>query len=319
MNFEEVYNEYVLYATRRHKKQGFDTLQQNFSKHVLPYFKKYDLQDLTIDSFVYWQDKILEFNFSNNYNRNIYQAFNSFMKYCLLMNYITINYLERIGPFKKKIENKTHDVYNLFEFKKFRKGIDNIIYKYFFDFLYFYGPRSGEAMALKFSKLQHNIIHVDTNINRRDKREISSVKSINSIRNIKINIFMRFKLFILKCMYIKKYGDNEYDYFIFGGKKPLSPTSIKRYKHNACVIMDIREITTHEFRHSYATRMIRKKKPIDVVSRSLGHSSVAITLDVYVHQEKRQTSCLFLRLDFFDTLQQNFKKILQSIITHFIV
>lgn len=319
MNFEEVYNNYLEYASRRHKKQGFDTLQQNFSKHILPYFKNYSLNDLNTESFIYWQDKILSYDFSNNYNRNIYQAFNSFMKYCLLMNYITTNFLERIGTFKKKIEHKEHNIYTLKEYKRFRKGISNVIYRYFFDLLFFYGLRSGEAMALKFSDLQKNILKIRSNINRRDKREITSVKSKNSLRDIHLNYSMYFKLLILKCMYVKKYVDSEYDYFIFGGKKPLSPTSIKRYKHNACVIMDIREITTHEFRHSYATRMIRKKKPIDVVSRSLGHSSIAITLDVYVHQEKRQTSCLFSRLDFFDTLQQNFKKILQSIITHFIV
>ena len=45
-------------------------------------------------------------------------------------------------------------------------------------------------------------------------------------------------------------------------------------------------ITQHEFRHSYATRKIHKKIPIDVVSRSMGHSKVSTTLDIYLHQEK---------------------------------
>lgn len=32
--------------------------------------------------------------------------------------------------------------------------------------------------------------------------------------------------------------------------------------------------------------MIHKKVPIDYVSRSMGHSQVSMTLDVYLHNEK---------------------------------
>ena len=75
------------------------------------------------------------------------------------------------------------------------------------------------------------------------------------------------------------------DYFIFGGPKPLAPTTIDRYKKNACNKARIRPITQHEFRHSYATRMINKGKPINKVSKSMGHSSISMTLDVYVSVE----------------------------------
>lgn len=312
MLFEEIYEEYKIYAQKRHKKQGFDTLKQNFNLHVLPYFKNKTILEIGVQDIISWQDKILDKNFSNNYNRNLFQALNSFYKFCSL-KYSVVNVASLVGPFQKKIENKTHDIYNWFEFRKFRKGIGNLIYKYFFDLLFYYGPRSGEAMALRFSDLQGKQLHVGASMRRRGKREIGTPKTKNSNRNLYLKISMRFKLFILRCMYVKKYGDSEYDYFIFGGKTPLSPTSIIRYKHNACLKVGIREITTHEFRHSYATRMIRKKKPIDIVSKSLGHSSVAITLDIYVHNEKRQTRCLFSH-----TLKQNFNKFMLSIITRFV-
>lgn len=122
---------------------------------------------------------------------------------------------------------------------------------------------------------------------------------------------------ILKCAYIKKYG-SDLDFFIFGGKTPLSPTTIKRHKHKACTNRGIREITTHEFRHSCATRLIKKGMSMDKVSKLLGHSSIAITMDIYVHNEKRDWLSLLSKLDFFQTLNQNFKKILTSIITHFV-
>ena len=40
-------------------------------------------------------------------------------------------------------------------------------------------------------------------------------------------------------------------------------------------------------------------KKIDKVSKYLGHSSVAITLDVYVHNEKREWRSLSSKIDFF--------------------
>ena len=39
----------------------------------------------------------------------------------------------------------------------------------------------------------------------------------------------------------------------------------------------------HWFRHSAATRMLRDGVPVEVVSKVLGHSSVAITSAVYGH------------------------------------
>ena len=39
----------------------------------------------------------------------------------------------------------------------------------------------------------------------------------------------------------------------------------------------------HSLRHTFATRLIEQGAPIKIVSELLGHSSVAITLNVYVH------------------------------------
>jgi putative transposase len=39
----------------------------------------------------------------------------------------------------------------------------------------------------------------------------------------------------------------------------------------------------HWCRHTYATRLLRKNTPIEVVSKLLGHSSIATTSDIYGH------------------------------------
>ncbi len=46
-----------------------------------------------------------------------------------------------------------------------------------------------------------------------------------------------------------------------------------------------RRISAHTFRHSFATRKIKETGKIQAVSEYLGHSSVAITLSLYCHDE----------------------------------
>jgi integrase/recombinase XerD len=45
-----------------------------------------------------------------------------------------------------------------------------------------------------------------------------------------------------------------------------------------------RDISAHTFRHTFATRMIRRTGKIKAVSEYLGHASVAVTLEMYCHE-----------------------------------
>ena len=49
------------------------------------------------------------------------------------------------------------------------------------------------------------------------------------------------------------------------------------------VVLD-KHISAHTLRHSFATNMIRKTRKIQATSEYLGHSSTAITLDMYTHE-----------------------------------
>lgn len=47
MSFTEAYEEFKIYASKRHKKQGFDTITNDFNLHILPYFNNCKLSDIT--------------------------------------------------------------------------------------------------------------------------------------------------------------------------------------------------------------------------------------------------------------------------------
>ncbi len=282
MKFESAYEEFIVYAEKRHKKQGFITLNHDFKKYILPYFKDKNITDITKNDILNWQNYILDFGFKNSFNFKLYSFFNSFFSYCVLFDIVSFNPVSLVGNFSKKIELNEHTTYNFYQFLKFVFYLDNFVYKCFFTFMFFYGTRPGETMALRFSDLSGHYVHINHNLQRKGKRELDTPKNLYSVRKFKIGIIMRFLIFILKRKYIKSSSFSN-DYFIFGGLKPLAPTSIDRIKNNAIKKSNLPYITQHEFRHSFCTRMIRKNVPIKDVSCRMGHHNVSTTLDIYLH------------------------------------
>lgn len=285
-SFITVFEDYKLYAEKRHKKQGYITTIQDFNNHILPYFKNRTIQSLTKIDIIDWQDKILEHNFSNKYNAKLYYDFSVFIKYCIAYSYLDTNIVLEAGKFNKKVEIKEHVTYTLRQFRKYRRYLKDYILKQYFNCMYFYGTRPSETMAFRFCDIDKNYLFVRHNLRRKGDRCLDTPKNQSSVRKLKINWLMRLRIWRLKKLYTKRYGVFKPEYFIFGGEKPLAPTTIDRYKTIACKKAKLKHITQHEFRHSYATRMIHKGIPIDYVSKRMGHSQISTTVDVYLHQEK---------------------------------
>lgn len=311
MSFDRAYEEWKIYAMKRHKKESFNSTTYIFKARILPYFKNKKLLDIMKDDILDWQNKIYNLNFSNNYNRLLYFTFSEFLEYCVDNYNYPKNYLREIGQFQKRYEEKKVDFYTLKEFKQFIKCVDDIVYKRFFELMFFSGTRPGEAMALQFKDLQGDYIMINKTITSHCGREFDLPKTTMSIRNVKIDKRLKKDLLSLQKLYVD-YSD---DYFIFGGVKPLAPTTINRKKKIACEKANIRPITLHQFRHSHATLLMNKRILINEVSRRLGHSNVSTTLNIYTHtdltHEKRVLKTLnSMRFNFFNSTTYIFKNLI---------
>ena len=267
MGFEEAYEEFKIYASKQHKKESFGSLTRDFNCKILPYFKDSNIYNLTEKDILRWKDELLSFNYSKKYLSKIYYVFSIFFDYCCLYYDIERNIVRNVGNFKVKSQKKNSDYYTLKEFEVFISGFDNNIYKSFFTLMFFTGTRPSEAMALKFSDVKGKYLSINKSIERRGNRELCTTKNIYSVRDVVLCKRVLKCISDLKRFYLVKYGEFSEDYFIFGGIKPLSGTSIDRYKLKACKNVNIRSITQHQFRHSYATHLITNGIPINTVSK----------------------------------------------------
>ena len=77
--------------------------------------------------------------------------------------------------------------------------------------------------------------------------------------------------------------------WLFPANNPLGfwdNVSIEKMMKRACKRYGIKPITPHALRHYFATHNLKNGARLEVVSRILGHASIAITADIYVHVDR---------------------------------
>ena len=118
LNFEEVYKEYLIFVSKRQKKQSFEVLQYNFNSNILSYFKEYNLEDIKTDDILCDMRGIIETS-----QQQAYQAVN----FALVQRNWLIGY--RIAEEELKGENRAE--YGMSIIKQLSKELSEIYGKGF--------------------------------------------------------------------------------------------------------------------------------------------------------------------------------------------
>ena len=110
---------------------------------------------------------------------------------------------------------------------------------------------------------------------------IGSPKSTSSLRDIPIPDFLLSKLKLIA---------SEPDSYLLTGSstKCMEPRNIQRKFQRLLEQCKIPNINIHSLRHAFATRCIEMGFDSKTLSEILGHSSVKITMDIYVHSSMKQ-------------------------------
>ena len=164
------------------------------------------------------------------------------------------------------------------------------------------GIRIGELCALQWGDidLEKRILTVKKTIQRiqcptetaRTKLIITEPKSESSRRTIPIP----------ECMmdFLKKFKGNAEEYLISGSEKPTEPRTMQHRFSKILKNVNLPSVHFHSLRHLFATTCVKLGFDVKALSEILGHSSVEITLNRYVHSDFEQ------KRDYMKLIQLNF-------------
>ena len=132
------------------------------------------------------------------------------------------------------------------------------------------GLRIGEALAIKWTDFDGNVLHVTRRIYDGD---VDAVKSKRSERKLPVDSVLQARM--------EKLGKGQW---VFRSRKgtPLNPgNALKRHVRPAAEKLGISLGGWHDFRHTLSTKLRRSGVHPKVVSDILGHKKVNLAMDVY--------------------------------------
>lgn len=284
---EKIYVEWLNAVVNRVKESTLANYRNKFEKHILPEFGDIPCADLTAGRINAFINQKLADGLSASYVRDIFTVFKTMLKYAQEENGFRLSLKNVVLP---KAERKQVEKISDTEQKKLVSYLKANMSLTAFGILLslFMGLRIGELCGLKWEDIdfRNKILQIrrtvqrisSANGNRKTRIVISTPKSATSFREIAIPdaLMKYFEMF-----------RSEADYFILSGTdKPVEPRTMQyRYKK----ILRSAEVENHNYhklRHTFATNSAEKGFNVKALSAVLGHSSVTLTLNRYIHPDR---------------------------------
>ena len=296
MTVRELVTEWLHVTASRIKESTAANYVMKAEKHLIPAFGEIKCCLLKAkDIYAFIERKIKE-GLSVRYLSDIIVLFKSVFRYAS-REYRIRNVLDGIVlPKKNKPEIAVMNKKQQLRLEKYldeRKSVTSVgiaISMYI-------GLRIGAVWALQWKEidLETRVLTVRKTIqsvqcrtgSKQTKLIITEPKSESSKRTIPIP----------DCLLplLRRFKDNGEVYVVSGRKKPVEPRTMQyrfaKILHNA----DLPSFHYHSLRHLFATRCVELGFDVKTLSEILGHSSVEVTLNRYIHSDmERKRTCMSL-------------------------
>lgn len=148
------------------------------------------------------------------------------------------------------------------------------------------GMRIGEVLALNRTTdldLENETITVHKTVTKNiNNNLIISNKTKTFDKNKNANRILKVNSTVIKILKLQLNSVNNLDNLLFYNAGIVSPISVNSYlytinkKYHIC-----KKLSSHVFRHTYATRCIESGMSAKVLQKKLGHANISTTLDTY--------------------------------------
>lgn len=297
------------YSDTRHE---ISTAQwyQRMQKRTILYFGNKRLEDIhvkDVESFLNWLIK-KEGQTNKNANRHL-KILKTILNQAVKWEYIYRNPCLSVSFLNTKPVE--HSIYNEDMVRTLIEIVSGCEIKYQLYVLLplFCGLRREEVIALKISEIdiEKRELHVNSAVIYAGKEYgviRKGTKTASSKRKVEIPQFLIpiLKEYIDNEIEIRKVAALEGDYkdYLFVNYetgKGLYPTTPTHWFMKFLQRYNLPKITYHELRHTYTSLLYSDNIDLAKISRSLGHSSVATTTQIYVHAVRNAEQVLASSLD----------------------
>ncbi|ANK59855.1 tyrosine-type recombinase/integrase [Loigolactobacillus backii] len=290
------------------KASTLTRLTYQTNKYILPTFQFVELDELTRHDCNKWIADLAN-RVQASTARSIISTFHSALRYAVDEDKLIDNNpldhikLPKINYKDKKIKFYTREQLNqLLDFMKTHKdGKWELSKQYYvlFGLLSHTGLRLGEALALKWSDINDDRLTVDENLHYdyHNNASLTTPKTESSYRTILIDKFTQDLLHQQKKNRLEvlvryknfKRPSGEFSDLIFynANGNPLRHSVVRDYMKGVCKLAGVPQLSPHAFRHTHAVLLLESGANIKAVSERLGHATIDMTANVYLHVTKK--------------------------------
>lgn len=297
LTVKELFLEWLSAKQTQTKASTYANYTFKVEKHLIPAFGSLKIECLSPNK-VY--DFIMEKRskgLSNKYISDLIIVLKNMTRYAAKVHHC-INPIADVELPKK--EKHELDLYNKNEQNRLKTALLTNMDKTKLGILlaYYTGIRVGELCGLKWSDIDLNAktIRIERTVQRirvsgkvsRTELIVSTPKSKTSKRIIPIPEFL--------IKIIKAFEPSNLNTFVVTSNSKLPDPRTLQYRFKSLLEkLGLRKINFHSLRHMFATNCIELGFDVKTMSEILGHSSVEITLDRYVHSSmERKRQCMEL-------------------------
>lgn len=283
------------------KQSTYLRIERAVRLHIKPTFGAMKLSEISRMDVVKWVNKLSETQKNGTVRSNLTVLYDALNIAVYELNYLEKNVATKVKIPKEQINEELKfytkkQVEKLLSFLstyKMSKYSHSIQYYVLFTLLTRTGLRLGEALALEWTDISGDKLTISKNLSYDDHNNstITTPKSKSSLRTIKIDNFTK------KILKKHKINKSECMLMYMNYKAPINPTIIfsnengnylrhsvvRDFFYVSCRRADVPILSPHALRHSHAVHLLESGVNIKYVSTRLGHSSISITADTYLH------------------------------------